>query len=210
MRKQLEVFKTNLEEFARMYKKQINEDPDFRKQFNQLCMKIGVDPLASNKGFWAELLGVGDFYYELAIQICEICLSTRELNGGLIDTHEVLKRLQKRRKNQTSITMDDIKRSVRKLHCFGDGFTILKIGSNKLIQSIPLELSDDNTAVLNMAQNKGFVSESLIKKELHWDTNRVQISLKLLMKEGIVWIDTSQIEAQYWFPTLFFGSQNEV
>jgi len=24
-----------------------------------------VDPLASNKGFWAELLGIGDFYYEL-------------------------------------------------------------------------------------------------------------------------------------------------
>ena len=25
----------------------------------------GVDPLASNKGFWNDLLGVGDYYYEL-------------------------------------------------------------------------------------------------------------------------------------------------
>jgi len=24
-----------------------------------------VDPLASNKGFWAEVLGIGDFYYEV-------------------------------------------------------------------------------------------------------------------------------------------------
>lgn len=30
-----------------------------------MCAKVGVDPLASNKGFWAELLGIGDFYYEL-------------------------------------------------------------------------------------------------------------------------------------------------
>ena len=29
----------------------------------------GVDPLASNKGFWAQVLGVGDFYYELAVQV---------------------------------------------------------------------------------------------------------------------------------------------
>jgi len=25
----------------------------------------------ANKGFWAEMLGVGDFYYELAVQIIE-------------------------------------------------------------------------------------------------------------------------------------------
>lgn len=29
-----------------------------------MCSSIGVDPLASGKGFWSDLLGVGDFYYE--------------------------------------------------------------------------------------------------------------------------------------------------
>eukprot|EP00897_Mesotaenium_endlicherianum_P006848 jgi/Mesen1/6191/ME000032S05490 len=43
----------------------INKKPAFRAQFHAMCAKIGVDPLASNKGFWAELLGIGDFYYEL-------------------------------------------------------------------------------------------------------------------------------------------------
>ena len=39
---------------------------------------IGVDPLASSKGFWAEILGVGDFYYELGIVIVQVrhCLFT--------------------------------------------------------------------------------------------------------------------------------------
>lgn len=45
----------------------------------------GVDPLASNKGFWAEVLGVGDFYYELGVKIVDICMATRPVNGGLID-----------------------------------------------------------------------------------------------------------------------------
>jgi ESCRT-II complex subunit VPS22 len=34
-----------------------------------MCSAVGVDPLASQKGFWAELLGFGDFYYELGVQI---------------------------------------------------------------------------------------------------------------------------------------------
>lgn len=43
----------------------IRKNPAFRAQFHEMCAKVGVDPLASNKGFWAELLGIGDFYYEL-------------------------------------------------------------------------------------------------------------------------------------------------
>lgn len=34
-----------------------------------MCKQIGVDPLSSNKGFWVDVLGVGDFYYELAVII---------------------------------------------------------------------------------------------------------------------------------------------
>ena len=47
----------------------ITRDPAFRAQFHAMCSAAGVDPLASNKGFWAEMLGFGDFYYELGVQI---------------------------------------------------------------------------------------------------------------------------------------------
>ncbi len=63
-----------METFAQKYKKDINRNPEFRKQFQEMCNSIGVDTLASNKGFWAQLLGFGDFYYELAVQIIEICI----------------------------------------------------------------------------------------------------------------------------------------
>ena len=45
----------------------IRKNPTFRSQFHEMCAKVGVDPLASNKGFWAELLGIGDFYYEIGM-----------------------------------------------------------------------------------------------------------------------------------------------
>ncbi len=44
-------------------------DPEFRARFHQMCANIGVDPLASNKGVWAKTLGIGDFYYELGVQV---------------------------------------------------------------------------------------------------------------------------------------------
>lgn len=50
-----------------------------------MCANVGVDPLASNKGMWAQLLGFGDFYYELGVQVVEACLATRSMNGGLMD-----------------------------------------------------------------------------------------------------------------------------
>jgi ESCRT-II complex subunit VPS22 len=46
-----------------------------------MCAQVGVDPLASSKGFFAEMLGVGDYYYELAVQIIEICNSMQDRTG---------------------------------------------------------------------------------------------------------------------------------
>ena len=47
----------------------MRKDPIFRAQFHTMCANIGVDPLASNKGAWTQLLGFGDFYYELGVQV---------------------------------------------------------------------------------------------------------------------------------------------
>ena len=38
--------------------------------------------LLAGKGFWSEMLGVGDFYYELGVQIIEVCLALKHRNGG--------------------------------------------------------------------------------------------------------------------------------
>ena len=62
-----------------------------------MCATIGVDPLASSKGFWSEMLGFGDYYYELAVQIIEICMAASHRTGGLLEAGELRQRLIKSR-----------------------------------------------------------------------------------------------------------------
>ena len=46
MGKLLESFKNYLEEFAVKHKTDIKKNPEFRGHFQQMCARIGVDPLA--------------------------------------------------------------------------------------------------------------------------------------------------------------------
>ncbi|KAF2285794.1 hypothetical protein GH714_007810 [Hevea brasiliensis] len=120
MKEQLATFRSQLEEFARKHKNDIRKNPTFRAQFHEMCAKVGVDPLASNKGFWAELLGIGDFYYELGVQIVEICLATRSHNGGLINLQELCMLLrQKRKTDREAVSEDDCLRAISKLKAQG-------------------------------------------------------------------------------------------
>lgn len=51
MSKQLETFKSHLEEFASKHKQEIRKSSQFRVQFQEMCATIGVDPLACEKPF---------------------------------------------------------------------------------------------------------------------------------------------------------------
>ena len=82
MTKQMDVFRDKLEEFSINHKSDIKKNAQFRRQFQEMCAAIGVDPLASGKGFWS-VLGMGDFYYELGVQIVEVCLASNHSTGAM-------------------------------------------------------------------------------------------------------------------------------
>ena len=117
MTQQTETFKSKLEDFAQQHKNEIRKDPEFRRHFQEMCASIGVDPLASSKGFWSEMLGFGDFYYELSVQIVEVCMAASHRTGGLMDVGELRLRLLKSRSSKKSqdISQDDILRAIKKL-----------------------------------------------------------------------------------------------
>eukprot|EP00249_Psilotum_nudum_P010238 c22416_g1_i2 orf=390-1001(-) len=153
MKEQLAIFRNQLEEFARKHKHDIKKNPAFRAQFHTMCAKCGVDPLASNKGFWAELLGIGDFYYELGVQIVDVCLATRMHNGGLLDIEELCSLLSKRRRaSREPINEDDCLRAISKLKVLGSGFEVFSVGKRKLVRSVPTELNKDHNQILELAQ----------------------------------------------------------
>ncbi|XP_031572055.1 vacuolar-sorting protein SNF8-like [Actinia tenebrosa] len=204
MGKQLDSFKNYLEEFAAKHKTDIKKNPEFRGHFQKMCARIGVDPLASSKGFWAELLGVGDFYYELGVQIVEICIATRPRNGGLIALDDLHSRILKTSKARQDVTEDDLERAIKKLHALGSGFQVIPVGKKRLVQSVPGELTMDDTATLQLAQGTGFTSVEALQKELGWDEERAVRILDHMVHEELAWVD-DQADNQrlYWFPGLF-------
>lgn len=123
MTKQMEIFRENLEEFATKHRNEIKKNAQFRRQFQEMCAAIGVDPLASGKGFWS-VLGMGDFYYELGVQVVEVCLASNHATGGLMELDELRTRLIAARGQNSShqeITKDDILIAAKKLKIFGNG-----------------------------------------------------------------------------------------
>lgn len=44
----MEIFKVNLEEFAKKHQKDISKNPLLRSHFQKMCTIIGVDPLVCN------------------------------------------------------------------------------------------------------------------------------------------------------------------
>lgn len=204
MGKQLESFKTSLEDFAGKYKQEIRKNPEFRGHFQQMCARIGVDPLASSKGFWSELLGVGDFYYELGVQIIEICMATRARNGGIMALMDLHKKVVKTSKSRQNVSEDDLARAIKKLHIMGSGFQVIPVGKKQLVQSVPGELSMDHTAALQLAQDNGFTSVSSLTKDLGWDRERAIRILDHMVHEEMAWVDDQgPDERLYWFPGLF-------
>lgn len=200
----LQKFKSQLTKFAENHKKRINSDPEFRQQFHSMCISTGVDPLASNKGFWADLLGIGDFYFELGVKIIEICVKTRLSNGGLISINEIYGILVSQSKKNTNISVDDILKATDKLTILGSGFKIINLSGNKMILSVPLEINNDHETILNIAQsnNSSFTLESA-KKQTGWTEERLNLILKPMIQEGMVWLDDFKGYIYYYHILLY-------
>lgn len=159
-----------MEEFAATHKNEIKKNAQFRRQFQEMCAAIGVDPLASGKGFWS-VLGMGDFYYELSVQVVEVCMAYADQCGGLMELDELRKRLMKARAatQKGTISNEDIIMAAKKLRIFGNGFTVYPIGKGRyMVQSIPGELSLDETSVLQLAsdQKSGSITVAAIASSL--------------------------------------------
>jgi len=202
MVKQMDKFRTNLEEYARKHKQEIVKNSEFRRQFQNMCASIGVDPLASGKGFWSEMLGVGDLYYEISVQVVEMCVASSHLTGGMITLEDCLGRLNTRRGRQTNpLSRDDVLRAVKKLNVLGSGVELVKIGQTEYISAIPGELTNDHNTVLTCVDDRGRLTASGAASSLGWSEERSQRSLDQLAAAGLLWID--DFDRSYWLTAVF-------
>ena len=165
--------------------------------------------MASNKGFWADLLGVGDFYFELGIKVIQICLQTRSANGGIITLKELLSRIQQLNAGQAAknskkkigsasssngiaeVSSEDLLRAIEKLEVLGKGFCVVPTNrrDDPLILSVPMEVNRDHSELMTVAQDLGYVSEAMMRSLHGWTSERFDQCIGPLLQEGIVWGD---------------------
>ncbi|KAJ6623399.1 EAP30/Vps36 family-domain-containing protein [Mycena sp. CBHHK59/15] len=203
---QLNQFRTALAHFARTRRDSIRRDPAFRHAFQQMCSSIGVDPLAGPRkgGWWAEMLGLGDWQYELGVQIVDVCVSTRERNGGLIEMDELLRLVSKLRGvSGGEITEDDIARSIKTLQPLGVGYQVISVADGrKMVRSVVKELDEDQAVVLAIAQQEGGrIVEDILVARKGWTRGRARAALEnMLLRDGLCWLDEQDEECgrAYW------------
>jgi ESCRT-II complex subunit VPS22 len=211
---QLSQFRAALQRFAASHREDIKKDPAFRASFQQMCSAIGVDPLAgpSKGGWWAELLGMGDWQYELGVQIIDICVGTRDRNGGMIDMDELVRLLNKLRNiptqdsksqsNEGAVTEEDVLRSIKTLKPLGTGYEVIQVGSKKMVRSVTKELDQDQAKVLEIAASTGGkVWVDLVAATARWPVERAAAALEnMLLRDGLCWMDDQDEDAiiAYW------------
>lgn len=211
---QMELFRVKLQDFSVKHKKDIKKDANFRRAFQSMCANVGVDPLQSSTNFWSKMLGVGDIYYELAIQLIEICLALNDRTGGVMDIHELHTRLLMSRTVSKStvasevsdISVHDLIKAIEKISILGNGIQLIKCDKTYLVKSMTSELNMDQNEVIKLAQtNQGKVSLRDLQTKLNWSTTRSETAINNLVMEGVVWVDDAGNgqAASYWLPGLF-------
>lgn len=200
----LHSFRFALTSFASAHRSDIRKDPAFRHQFQKMCATLGVDPLAGGApakagAWWTEVLGLGEWQYELAVQVVDVCVSTRERNGGMIEIEELACRVVRMR-GGGDITREDILSSLELLRPLHAGYSVYPVGGSLFVRSIPRELDTDQSLLLVVAADSGGrLTEGLVQSKTGWNAVRCRTVLdECVMREGLGWVDAQGADREVW------------
>lgn len=77
----------------------------------------------------------------------------------------------------------------------------MKIGAKQMIRSVPKELNNDQSTVLEAIQVLGYVTVSMLQINLRWERARAVAVIEDLLADSLVWVDTQAEEKEYWSPS---------
>lgn len=194
---QLKAFQEKLIEFAQLHNDEIKSNPEFRSKFMIMCNNIGIDPLNLFIDRDKHLFTVNDFNYEMCLRIIQVCRNTKDINGGLIPISELRNVYFKSWK----ITEKQLLEIIAMLRTLDGGFEVIKIKNQKILRSIPNELTNDQTKILECCSIIGYVSISVIRANLDWDKIRCRSVLNEMVTNGLLWVDQQDVETLYWDPS---------
>lgn len=204
---QLSVFQSVLVNFATKYEAQIKENSEFRAKFTKMCQLVGVDSLELLLLNSSNARNKERFHIGLAVRIVEICLETRDLNGGLISYKELISILKSNANIDLTILEQDIDNALATLGTLGENsYTVLNSGSTKWLKfSSPVNsISNDQRKVYDLCEFMGgYVTFRLLADNFAWDAVRCKSVIDEMIMDGLLWVDSQgdRRECLYWEPS---------
>lgn len=200
---QLSVFQSALINFASEHE-EIQTNNEFRNKFTDLCLSVGLDPLELS--IYTNANNGKDFHTSLAVKIVEVCQETRDLNGGLIAFKELLPRLQNNVNLHSSITEDDLMKSVQVLESLGNGLEVITINKKRWLKFSMASSSNDFTTDQRKVYEVcafmgGYVTYRILRDNYGWNKLRCKTILDEMIMNGILWLDMGGDEVMYWEPS---------
>lgn len=198
IKEQLSIFQEKLVKFAKHHNEELRDVPQFRAKFMRMCSAIGIDPLSLfDKN--SHLFHIDDYYYQICVKIIEICRNTKDVNGGVISLEELHVNYFKK----MNIEMEDIQKGIKMLEPLDGGFELFAIRQKQFLRSVPTELTDDQTKILEICSIMGYASIALLRANLNWKRIRSQSLLDGMVASGLLWVDTQSPEEDviYWDPS---------
>jgi len=208
----VDQLKRDLQSFSESHKEEISTDPAFRAKFLQMCALLEIDPITSNQTFLGRALGLGDYYYKLALKVQECCVAGRGRDGGVIKLKDVTALLAKK---NLEATPSDISIALSKLSVLGASYRVVSVENEDYIFSVPGVLDEDVPKVVSLAQKTtppgaGCVTLAMLCRTLGWDEARGKRVIGKMIRDGMCWVDKKGGEGgeeAYWLWGVWFSSR---
>jgi hypothetical protein len=150
-----------------------------------------------------KLTGSGKFYNALAVEVLEAVGKKARENGGILTLAEVALTVNKARAGQF-VQLGDLIKAIKILQDAEliPGIKSLPSGV-QVVEFLPVEISEDSNAILDIASNTGSVSFEEVMLKTKWPRERAERALKSLERVGIARVDVSYAKGNRWyFPSL--------
>jgi len=201
----LRQLRGELKKFEKKYAKEIKTLPAYREQVVRMRAELGL-PLEI--GVYEEkgkprFFGKNKYYDKLGLETLDILQKHKETSGGLMSVAEIVLLVNKENPGVT-VNPDDINHAIKRLEKV-DLVKVINLKSSKvkLVEFVPVTLTNDQNEVLELASTKGWTTLEEIMMEKGWPKERSERVLKAFKDGGIARLDSSYARGtRYYFPGL--------
>jgi hypothetical protein len=199
----IQDLRQKVEEFEEKYS-ELMTFPEYREKLRVLKEELGLTemPPSRERGeptVFEKLMGKGKFYNLLAVEILEVAGKRARESGGILTLGEVTSIIS----NEQAGKMTELGDIIKAIEVLRDAGLIIGVktlpSGAKIVEFLPVELTEDSNIVLSLAADKGWLTAEEIMLRTNWSRERVERTLKSLEQYGMARVDLSYATGTRWY-----------